>query len=128
MGLQVLPGRYAICSLPRDDARPLWPPMIWRQGLLAVTWTDSEVSVVCPEEDAPSEARTEPGWSLLRVRGSLDLSLTGVLASLAVPLAEAGIPIFAVSTHATDYVLVPATRLAETRVVLEDAGHVLSDV
>ena len=36
----------------------------------------------------------------------MDFALTGVLASLAVPLAGVGVSIFAISTYDTDYLLV----------------------
>ncbi len=54
---------------------------------------------------------------------TLDHSLTGILASLAVPLAAAGVPIFALSTFDTDYVLVPADRLGDAADALRAAGH-----
>ena len=41
------------------------------------------------------------------------LALTGILASLVGPLADARVNIFAFSTYDTDYLLVPAVRLAE---------------
>ena len=37
-------------------------------------------------------------WRAFKVEGPLDLAMTGVLAGLAVPLAEAGISIFAVTS------------------------------
>jgi hypothetical protein len=40
------------------------------------------------------------------VQGPLDFSLTGILARLSAPLADAGVPIFVLSTFDTDYVLV----------------------
>ena len=42
------------------------------------------------------------------VAGQLDFSLVGVLASLVNPLAEAGIPVFVLSTFDTDYLLIKA--------------------
>jgi hypothetical protein len=59
----------------------------------------------------------------LKVEGPLDLSLTGILASLSAPLAEAGISIFAVSTFDTDYLLIKANDLQNTIQVLRQAGH-----
>jgi hypothetical protein len=53
----------------------------------------------------------------------LDLALTGVLASLPVPLARAGVAIFAVSAYDTDHVLVRSERLAEAVAALRGAGH-----
>ena len=59
----------------------------------------------------------------MKVEGPLDLSLTGVMASLAGPLAEAGISIFAISTYDTDYLLVKAPDLDEAMAALRQAGH-----
>lgn len=61
----------------------------------------------------------------MRVEGTLAFTLTGVLASLAAPLASAGISIFAVSTYDTDYLLVSSDNLQEAAEVLEAAGHVV---
>ncbi|MBP7688808.1 MAG: ACT domain-containing protein [Thermoflexales bacterium] len=51
--------------------------------------------------------------------------MTGVLSSIAAPLAEARINIFAISTFDTDYVLVKADRVTEAIGVLRRAGHVV---
>ena len=66
---------------------------------------------------------SEGGWRALRVAGTLEFSLTGILASLAAPLAEARISLFALSTHDTDYVLVKADTLAAAVAALTAAGH-----
>ena len=57
------------------------------------------------------------------VHGPLDFSLTGILASLASPLAAAGISLFAVSTYDTDHVLVRDRDLPRAVDVLRKAGH-----
>ena len=59
----------------------------------------------------------------MRVAGTLEFHLTGVLASLTSPLAEAGISIFALSTFDTDYLLVKADSLGAAVHVLEAEGH-----
>jgi len=46
-----------------------------------------------------------------------------VLVSLAAPLADAGIPIFALSSFDTDYLLVPADSLGRALAALAEAGH-----
>ena len=79
--------------------------------------------MVCPEENVPAAVRHQAGWRALAVRGPLAFELTGVLASLASPLAEAGVPIFALSTFDTDYLLVPGERLEAALAALEAAGH-----
>jgi uncharacterized protein len=125
LDLQVLPTDYAICRLPAGAALPggLDPGA----GVVSVTWTPDEVSVICPSEQAPPDATVETPWRCLRVAGLVPLTLTGVLASLTGPLAQARVNLFAFSTYDTDYLLVPAVRLAEALAALTDAGHRVAD-
>lgn len=123
MRLDVMPGRYAICRLAPDA--PL-PPILLGSALVSVTLTPNEVSLVCPDDDAPPDAVVDGGWRALRVAGPLDLTLTGVLASLAQPLAHAGLSLFAVSTYDTDYLLVRESTLTQALDALRAAGHEVS--
>ena len=50
---------------------------------------------------------------------------TGVLASVAAPLAEAGVSVMAIATYDTDTLFVPAPDLPAALAALESAGHVL---
>ena len=117
--LEVLDGELAVCRLGPEDELPEWA----RGGFVAAVRTPEELSVVCDAERVPGEAQSSGPWRALRVAGTLDHALTGVLSSLATPLAEAGIPIFAISSFDTDYVLVPANRLDEATTALGRAGH-----
>jgi len=103
------------------------PPLVPTTGLLSVTRTPDEISIVCAEVGAPAGAQIEHGWRALVVAGPLDFALTGVLASFAGPLAEAGVSIFALSTFETDYVLVRADALADAVAALRQAGHTVLD-
>jgi hypothetical protein len=49
--------------------------------------------------------------------------MTGVLASLAEPLAGAGVNIFSVSTYDTDHLLVPEAKLLDAVAALQMAGN-----
>jgi uncharacterized protein len=113
-------GSFAICRLGPDE--PI-PPRVASARFVAIARTDEELSIVCPEEAAPSGARIEPGWRCLRVEGPLPFHATGIMASLAAPLAAASIPIFAISTFDTDYVLVKQQDLAQAIEALRLAGH-----
>jgi hypothetical protein len=121
LDLQVLPGDYAICRLPAGT--PLPSGLEPDQGVVSVTWTPDEVSVICPSGQAPADATVETPWRCLRVAGLVELTLTGILASLTGPLAQARVNLFAFSTYDTDYLLVPAVRLAEAVGALIGAGH-----
>ncbi len=85
--------------------------------------TAQELSLVVPEADAPAGARVDGGWRVLRVDGPMDLAQTGVLASLSAPLAAAAVPLFAVATFDTDWLLVPGARVDEAVAALRLAGH-----
>ncbi|HSC46949.1 MAG TPA: ACT domain-containing protein, partial [Gammaproteobacteria bacterium] len=54
----------------------------------------------------------QSGWRAFKVQGPLDFSLTGVIASLVQPLAEAKISVFTIATYDTDYILVQEPDLA----------------
>ena len=110
LALSVLPDQLAVCRLNADAQIPEWAlnPAV----LTSITRTRDELSIVCPQANVPAGIKTETGWKALKVEGPLDFSLTGILASLANPLAEAKISIFAISTFDTDYVLVKEENLA----------------
>ncbi|MGE3275165.1 MAG: ACT domain-containing protein [Vicinamibacterales bacterium] len=118
--LRTLGGRLAVARLAADSPLPGWVPAT---GFLSISRTARELSVVCDEAAVPPEVVAERGWRALEVEGPLDFGLTGVLASLAGPLAGAGVSIFAVSTYDTDYILVREAALGTARRALEAAGH-----
>ncbi len=122
--LEVLPGDYAVCRLAPGSARP--GGLDRNAGVISITWTDEEISIICPSPQAPSVAQVEAPWRCLRVAGPLDHALTGVLAALTNALADARVNIFAFSTFDTDYLLVPGVRLAEAMSALTSAGHRVS--
>jgi len=119
--LQWLPGTLSVCRL---DAAAPWPTSVPAStSLMAVVRTGDELSFVCPSEATPTDAKVEGPWSAFRVVGTLDFALTGILARLAVPLADAKISIFAISTFDTDYVLVRSEAKEATTRALTSAGH-----
>ena len=120
MQLRVLPDGYAVVRLNPGSELPAW---VDRGPFRSVTRTDTEVSVVCRDRDVPDGESAERGWRVLEVKGPLDFSLTGVVASLVVPLAAAEIPIFVISTFETDYVLVRSSDLDAASSALAGAGH-----
>jgi hypothetical protein len=121
--LTLAPERLAVCRLAPDA--PV-PPLPLGRSLVALTLTPDELSLVLPEDAAPAGAAIEAGWRALRVAGPLDFSLTGILASLADPLAQAGVSIFAISTYDTDYLLIREVALTEALTALRAAGHTIS--
>ena len=123
LSLSLLPGRFAICRLKPDEQIPSWvfSPSFW-----SVTRTDEELSLILPEELVPSSWKAEKGWRCLKVLGPLDFSITGVVASLSTPLAQAGVSILAISTYDTDYLLVRNGDVDRAKEVLIEHGHRIS--
>lgn len=120
MRLLVLPGELAVARLDPADPIPAWAT---QHRFSSMTRTHEELSIVCEAASVPADVRAERGWRCLRVAGSLDFSLTGVLAAIAAPLAEARVSMFAISTYETDYVLVRQENLRVAIDCLASAGH-----
>jgi hypothetical protein len=120
LSLIVLPDRLGVCKLPANAAIPAWATVA---TFFSITRTRDELSIVCPESIIPADVKCERGWRYLRVAGTMDFSLTGVLAALLNPLAEAKIGIFAISTFDTDYLLVLEKDFDRTLGKLRRCGH-----
>lgn len=117
--LRVLPGDYVVCRLPADAALPAWAD---GPGLVSVTRTDDELSVVCEASRVPAVVRCEPGWRALKLLGPIPFGTVGVVARITAPLAAAGIGVFVLSTFDTDHVLVKAVDLERAMAALRAAG------
>jgi hypothetical protein len=92
-------------------------------GFFSITRTDDELSIVCAESRVPADIRAERDWVGLKLQGPFPFDMTGVLSSFLQPLAEARIPIFAISTFDTDFVLIKQEPLEPALAALEAAGH-----
>jgi hypothetical protein len=113
--LVLLPERYAVVRLAAQSPVPSWA---WSGTLNAIVRTDEELSIVCEQSAVPDDVKSERDWVALKLQGPIPFSTTGVLASIVNPLAAAGIPVFAISTFDTDYILIKAVDLARARTVL----------
>ena len=117
-----LPSQYAIVRFEPKSAVPAWAV----QGqFVSISRTQDELSVVCPAEQLPADVNSPLRWICLKLEGPFPFSQTGVLLSFIEPLSDSGVPIFAVSTFDTDYVLIQK-EFAETAIdTLRGAGHEL---
>jgi uncharacterized protein len=122
--LVALEDLLAVCHLAADAPLPAWAAA---GSFASITRTPDELSIVCRRDGVPDGIPCEAGWRCLRVAGPLEFALVGVLASLLVPLADAGLPVFVVSTFDTDYLLVKEDRLDAAVDILRGAGHNVVD-
>jgi hypothetical protein len=116
----VLPDTFAVCRLPVNDSIPAWAA---QGSFFSVTRTVDELSIVCDAHLVPPGVQCEHPWRAFKLEGPFPFELTGILLSVAAPLADAGISIFALATYDTDYVLVRETRWEEAKTALTVYGH-----
>ena len=117
MTVELLPHSFTVCKVAELSQAALAAPFTFTGR------TDAEISLVCPTERAPAGTiAREDGWRAFRVAGSMPFTLTGVLSRLTGLLAQAGVPVFSVSTFDTDYVLVKGERLSDARAALTAGG------
>lgn len=122
--LTVEPGLLAVAQLEPEAELPPWALV----GVVtAAVRTSTELSIVCAQESVPAGVRAQGGWRVLRLLGPFPFELTGILAAVLVPLAAGDVPIFALSTYDTDWVLVPAARLDAAVAALRAAGHTIDE-
>jgi hypothetical protein len=107
------PEKLAIVKLGPGAEIPKWAES---SSLFSVTATATETSLICAGRSVPTKTPSIRPLKAFRIVGELDPSAIGVLASLLVPLAEAGLPAYTFSTYETDWILVrvvDAERAAE---------------
>ena len=91
----------------------------------SITRTAAELSIVCPAENIPKDIDLGLPWICLKLDGPFSFSQTGILLSFVEPLSENSVPIFAISTYDTDYVLVQEKCMGRAVDYLRKAGHEL---
>jgi hypothetical protein len=117
--LRATPWQLAVCKFPADSPLPAWAfhseAVFW-----SLTRTPDELSLVCAEDDLPPsvDQHVERGWRAFELVGPVPFTTTGVISGLTVPLAEAGIGVFVISTYDTDYLLVKAAVFERASAIL----------
>jgi len=119
---QRLPDSYAIVRLAPNVPVPDWAT---KGDFTSITRTPEELSIVCPAENIPKDVDPGPRWICLKLEGPFPFSQTGVLLSFIEPLSNNGVPIFAISTYDTDYILISKEHIDRALDLLHEAGHQL---
>lgn len=122
MTIQALPDAFSVCKVADYS-------LVDRETRFCFTGrTDAERSLVCRTQDVPDNATArEDGWRAMRITGTLDFSLIGVLAGISAVLAENGIGIFVLSTYDTDYILTKQKTYARALQLLAQAGYQIAE-
>ncbi|TAJ21253.1 MAG: ACT domain-containing protein [Planctomycetota bacterium] len=116
---RIHPERLAIARLPAGSAVPPWAGGSW----CTISHTVDELSIVCPQSRVPAAVQQERDKIAFGIEGVIPMTTIGLLAALCRALADAQVPVFAISTYDTDWLLVSADRLPAARRALERLGH-----
>jgi hypothetical protein len=121
------PESIAVVRLGPGAEIPEWAES---SSVFSITATATETSVVCAARSVPKKARHQAPFTAFTVvpaEGSADFDLsagvTGVLAALLAPLAEAGVSVFVLSTFDTDWILVPKNDADAAEEAWRRSGH-----
>lgn len=120
MKLTVINDIFSIYRLPNNAE---CPNEVLQSEFYTISKTEDELSIVCSERIEIKGSRVDGGWACIKIVGSLDFSLVGILAQISNTLAENNISIFAISTFNTDYILVKKENLEKAKTALENKGY-----
>lgn len=118
--LQVVVPEYAITRLNAGSTMPEW---VSGPGFWEVSNSKEEMTLVCRSDRVPSNIKSSGGWKCVRVEQRFTFEEPGVLASVLLPLANAGVSIFTSSTFSTDYIFVAGGDLHKAVDALRGHGH-----
>jgi len=96
---------YSVIKLDPSCPTPSTPPAA---DFWSLSKSYDELSLVCLTNQAPKAGILERSehWTAFRVAGTMEFTLTGIVAKISQVLADAGIGIFVISTFDTDFILV----------------------
>ena len=121
--IRLLQGTYAVCQI-KDTENIL--NCFDEKDFFSITKTEDEISVVMLQDKISSDVKVEKDWRILKVEGTLDFSLIGILAKISEILAKNSISIFVISTFNTDYILVKEEKVEKAILVLSKEGYEIS--
>lgn len=121
--IRLLQGTYAVCQI-KDTENIL--NCFDEKDFFSITKTEDEISVVMLQDKISNDVKAEKDWRILKVEGTLDFSLIGILAKISGILAKNSISIFVISTFNTDYILVKEEKIEKAMTVLSEEGYEIS--
>jgi uncharacterized protein len=120
-----LKGDYSIYQFRKDSIIPDW---MSDSAFYSVTRTQKELSIVCKHTDIKTDPdlKIDKHWRILKINGTLDLSLIGIIAEISNLFKENKISVFVISTFETDYFLIKDYYIDEAITLLKNHGHTVS--
>lgn len=120
MELKILNNKLKVIKLKQNETIP---EIVYKQDFYSITKTDEELSIVLDEDVNIESNNIEYNWKAIKIVGTLDFALIGILSKISTILAQAEISIYAISTYNTDYILIKNDKLDKAIKVLEQNGY-----
>lgn len=118
MIIEALDRDFTICRV-KDYSR-----VNFESEFVFIGRTDEENSLVCLSGEVPENIiAAEDGWKAMRICGTLDFSLIGILSGICKLLADENISLFAISTYNTDYILTKSECFEKALRLLKKEGY-----
>lgn len=121
MDLKVLQDKYKVVKLKPNENIPIG--VLSKEEIYSITRTDEELSIVVNKDVNIKSDIIEDNWRIIKIVGTLDFSLIGILSKISTILANVNISIFALSTYNTDYILVKDDKIKQAIKVLEENNY-----
>ena len=118
--MKLLNEKFGVCRFNKNEPIPDW---VKNSDFYSITKTSDELSILCYQDSIPNNIKCEKDWRTLKVEGTLDFSLIGIISSISTILALKRISIFAVSTYDTDYILVKNKDIDNAILSLSNARY-----
>jgi uncharacterized protein len=101
------------------------PERIESPDFYSFTKTIDEISIVCKQSaiKVSDKSIADIDWKIIKIKGPLSLSLTGIIAEITGVLWEIKVPVFTISTYKTDYILVKNENIDKAITALENNGY-----
>jgi hypothetical protein len=122
MELELLENTYSVYKLSPKD--PI-DGAVFDGDFASVTKTKEEISVVAPAGSVARCEAAEDGWRILKIRGTLDFGLIGIISKISAILADANISVFVLSTYNTDYIMIKEKNAENAIRVLRENGYIV---
>jgi len=122
--LEILNDSYSVYQFDSDYKLD---NIFQKDEFFSITRTKDELSVVAKENSFCDYKNAENGWRILKIKGILDFSLTGIISRISSILADVNISVFVISTFNTDYVMIKNETLEKAAAVLRENGYEVAD-
>ena len=123
MNLNLFAEAIAICKLRKGFDPSTWQP----QAPLYASIVDPHGrTLICLESATLGKAAdilSQPSWRCFQIDAVMDFDTVGIMAEFSSLLAKADIPLMAVCSFETDYLLVQDQHLENSMRVFRAAGH-----